>query len=261
MSAKRLSGLVLAVGMLAAVIPATVFAAGGSYWNVAGTYDVNVNYASVDYGETLTLAQAGPGTITGTSIGAPCTSLCTNFTITSGSVVGDNVTFVTGSPFPITFTGTIAADGSMSGTWLDGPGGLGRDGTWSTTSGTATSVSVDTHAKTDLVPYPSGAAVGSVIFNGSAGSPNNLELTLQLKKVAPNTSYDVWLFLDTYASGQGHVVGTLTTNGVGNGTFHVNTAVAPGIHTVAIDVTLHGSGNDVFVTPGLYGQDLYLLFR
>ena len=37
--------------------------------------------------------------------------------------------------------------------------------------------------------------------------------------------------------------------------------VSPGIHTVAIDVTLHGSGNDVFVTPGLYGQKLFMFFK
>jgi hypothetical protein len=47
----------------------------------------------------------------------------------------------------------------------------------------------------------------------------------------------------------------------GNGTFHVNTAVTPGIHTVAIDITLHGSSSDVYVTPGLYGQNLFLYFQ
>ncbi len=122
-------------------------------------------------------------------------------------------------------------------------------------------MSVNSHEKTDLVPYPPGAAVGAVIFNSSAGNPSNLEMTVQLRNATPNTSYDVDLFLDTFASGQGVVVGTLTTNGVGNGTFHVNTQVTPGVHTVAVDVTLHGSGNDVFVTPGLYGQNLFMAFR
>lgn len=42
---------------------------------------------------------------------------------------------------------------------------------------------------------------------------------------------------------------------------HVNTFVAPGIHTVAVDVTLHGGFNDVYVTPGLYGLNLFLYFR
>ncbi|MEP7360221.1 MAG: hypothetical protein ABI744_01445 [Chloroflexota bacterium] len=251
----------MALGLASALLPAMTLAAGSSYWNVAGTYGVNVEYLSVNYSETLVLTQVGTGTITGTSLGSPCSPGCSDFTVTSGSVVGDNVTIVATSPFTVTLTGLIAADGSMSGTWADGAGGLGRSGTWWTTSGHATRVNVSSHANSDLVPYPSGTPVGSVIFNSSAGNPNNLELTLQLKKVSPNTSYDVWLFIDTYASGQGYVVGTLTTNGVGNGTFHVNTFVTPGIHTVAVDVTLHGSPNDVFVTPGLYGQNLWLFLK
>lgn len=71
----------------------------------------------------------------------------------------------------------------------------------------------------------------------------------------------VYLFLDTYASGQGVVVGTVMTNGVGNGIFHVNTQVTPDIHSVAVDVTLHGSGSDLFVTTGLYGLNLLMYFR
>lgn len=114
--------------------------------------------------------------------------------------------------------------------------------------------------KTDLVPYPTGPAVGAVIFNNSAG-PNNLEVTVQLRSVTPDTAYDVYLFLDGNASGTGVVLGTVTTNGAGNATFHANTAVPVGSHRVAIDVTLHGSGNDLFVTPGLYAQDLIMTFR
>ena len=64
-----------------------------------------------------------------------------------------------------------------------------------------------------------------------------------------------------WASGSGVVVGTFTTNGVGNGTFHVNTQVSPGFHTVAIDVTRAGSGADVYVTAGLYEQNLWLYFQ
>jgi len=259
MSVKRLGALVLALGLLGA-LPATALAAGSSYWNVAGTYSVNVIYSSVTYPETLVLTQSGTGTITGASLGSPCLNGCADFTITSGSVVGDAVTFVATVPFTVTLAGLIAADGSMSGTWADGAPGT-RAGTWATTSGAANFRDVSTHAQADLVPYPNGAPVGGVIFNSSAGSPNNFEMTLMLKKVSPNMTYDVWLFLDTNASGQGTVVGTFTTNGVGNGTFHVNTYVAPGIHTVAVDVTLHGSFNDVYVTLGLYGQNLFMYFQ
>ena len=258
MSVRRLAALLMTFGLLGAMIPATALAAVSSYWNVAGTYSVNVVYLGTTYPETLVLTQTGVGTITGTSLAC---SACTTFTITSGSVVGDAVTFVATAPFTLTLTGAIAADGTMAGSWADGTGGLGRIGTWATTSGAATYLDASTHAKTDLVPYPTGPAVGAVIFNSSAGSPNNLELTLMLKKVSPNKSYDVYLFLDGNTSGTGVVVGSLTTNGVGNGTFHVNTYVTPGIHTVAVDVTLAGSGNDVYVTPGLSGLDLFLYFR
>ena len=117
--------------------------------------------------------------------------------------------------------------------------------------------------KTDLVTYGPvvyGPVVGSVIFNNPSG-PDNLGLTVQLKKVTPDTAYDIYLFVDGWASGTGIVLGTVTTNVVGNATFHANTIVTPGLHTVAIDVTLAGSGSDLYVTPGLYGQDLSLTFK
>jgi len=262
MSIKRIATLVMTLGLLGALIPATALAAsGGSYWNVAGTYNVDEtmdnDLPGTVYKETLILTQSGTGTITGTSL------CCALFTISTGSVVGNAITFdgVYGN-LKTRFTGVIAVNGSMSGHWMDVAGGS-RKGHWATTSGHAALVTASSHQKTDLVPYVNqkGPAVGAVIFNSSSGDPNNLALTVQLKKVAPGTSYDVWLFLDTYASGQGHVVGGLMTNGVGNGTFHVDMHVSPGIHTVAIDVKLHGSGNDVFVTPGLYGQNLFMFFK
>jgi hypothetical protein len=262
MSIKRTGTLVMTLCLLGALIPATAVAASGSsYWNVAGTYNVDVtmdnDLPGTVYRETLILTQSGTGTITGTSL------CCALFTISTGSVVGNAITFdgVNGN-LKTRFTGLIAVNGSMSGRWMDIIGGS-RTGHWGTTSGHAALVTASSHQGTVLVPYANqkGPAVGAVVFNSSSGDPNNLELTVQLKKVAIRTSYDIWLFLDTYASGQGHVVGSLRTNGVGNGTFHVNMHVSPGIHTVAIDVTLHGSGNDVFVTPGLYGQNLSMFFK
>jgi hypothetical protein len=79
--------------------------------------------------------------------------------------------------------------------------------------------------------------------------------------VAPDTAYDVYLFVDGNESGTGVVLGTVTTNGVGNVAFHANTAVPAGSHTVAVDVTLAGDGGDVFVTPGLYAQDFSMTFK
>ncbi len=262
MSTRRIGTLVMTLGLLGALIPATALAASGSsYWNVAGTYNVDVtmdgDLPGTVYKETLILTQSGTGTITGTSL------CCALVAISTGSVVGNAISFdgVNGS-LKTRFTGVIAVSGSMSGHWMDISGGS-RTGHWATTSGRATFMTASSHQKTVLVPYANqkAPAVGAVIFNSSSGDPNNLELTVQLKKVAPGTNYDVWLFLDTYASGRGHVVGHLVTNRAGNGTFHVNMHVSPGIHTVAIDVTLHGSGNHVFVTPGLYGQNLFMFFK
>ena len=248
MSVKRVGALVMALGLLGALLPATALGANNSYWNVAGTYAVNVEYLGGNYAETLVLTQSGTGTITGTSL------CCSLFTITGGTVVGDTITINGnngGGGLTLLMTATITPDGDMvDGTWGTTPDL--RGGKWWTTSGQAKAVNVSTHAKADIFQVGvNGADYGAVIFNSSAGNPNNLELTLQLKKVTPDTAYDVYLFLDTYASGSGVVVGTFTTNGVGNGTFHVNTHVSPGFHTVGIDVTLHGSGADLYVTKGL----------
>ena len=90
----------------------------------------------------MILTQTGTGTITGSWLGHPCSPTCQDFTSISGSVVGNSVTIVATVPFTVTLTGAIAADGSMSGNWADGAGGLGRAGAWSTTSGAATLVSV-----------------------------------------------------------------------------------------------------------------------
>src|SRR4051794_15194748 len=40
-----------------------------------------------------------------------------------------------------------------------------------------------THEETDLVLYPTEDVAGSVIFNSSAGNPNNLEMTVKLRNV------------------------------------------------------------------------------
>ena len=130
MSSMRLRALVMALGLTAALLPATAVAAGSSYWNVAGTYNVNVTYLGTIYPETLVLTQSGTGTITGTSLGPPCSPSCSTFTITSGSVVGDTITMMATSPFTLTLTGVIAADGTMSGSWADGAGGSGAGNRW-----------------------------------------------------------------------------------------------------------------------------------
>jgi len=108
-------------------------------------------------------------------------------------------------------------------------------------------------AKADKVDLTLAAAFpdlpggGAVIFNNSSG-PNNLKVTVQLKKVTPDFTFDVYLFVDGAWYG-GAPVGTITTNGVGNATFHMNAQVAAGGHYVAVDVALPVSGADQYLAP------------
>ena len=67
--------------------------------------------------------------------------------------------------------------------------------------------------KMDLVPAVANAPGGGfVVFNNSAGTSQSFEMELALKKVAPNTAYDIYLFVDGTVSGD--KIGTVTTNGL-----------------------------------------------
>lgn len=117
--------------------------------------------------------------------------------------------------------------------------------------------------KVELVPcpinYPDPENLppggGFVIFNDSAGAGHNLELTVSLKGVEPDTAYDIYLFVDGgwYA---GEKAGTVTTNKRGNANFHMNALIEEGEHTLAIDVTKEGSGSDVYETPGIHDKPM-----
>ena len=114
-------------------------------------------------------------------------------------------------------------------------------------------VAIPTLAKANNVDLTAAATTtglsggGAVIFNNSSG-PNNLEVTVQLKGVTANFTYDVYLFVDGVWYG-GAPVGTVTTNGQGNATFHVNAHVTPGTRSLDVDVALPVSGTDQYLTP------------
>ena len=120
--------------------------------------------------------------------------------------------------------------------------------------------------KANLVPcpinYPTTPPPGGgfVVFNNSAG-PDNLEMTVALKGVKPNTDYDIYIFVDG-AWLNGALSGTVTSNEQGNANFHLNTAVTSGTHTLNIDVTLKGSGLDVYELPGIHiGGGVTMTFK
>jgi hypothetical protein len=95
---------------------------------------------------------------------------------------------------------------------------------------------------------------GFVVFNNSAGE-NNLQLTVALKKVTPETAYDIYLFVNQTASGT--KLGTVMTNEVGNATFHLNTKVALGAHALGIDVVYEGTGSDLYLSDNFYCNPPY----
>jgi len=111
---------------------------------------------------------------------------------------------------------------------------------------------VQTYGPGSTLPLPPGG--GFVIFNNTSG-PNNLVMTLSLKGVQPNTEYDIYLGVDTW--GTPGKVGTVKTNGQGNANFHLNTAVSrPGTHALNVDVTLKGSGSDIYELPGIHDSPM-----
>ena len=103
-------------------------------WDVAGSYEINVEYLGNGYSETLILTQSG-SIITGESLDTnPPGSF---FTVYDGSVVDDDIEiYANKGSLIVHMTGTIAFDGSMSGYWKDEYPGT-REGTWSTTEGKA----------------------------------------------------------------------------------------------------------------------------
>jgi len=297
---RTVSGLVVAALLtfaVAAPVGATTAISGGNDVSARPSLDSYSNFVIVDRNNPI----SGAGVLTSWSFWAGATSGVNLVVVRAATVVamspmvtpsttgvavttalspalpvqaGDYVGLYFASTGVVPFSGI--ASGGTSGTVLYTANGSGVPAVGGTLTKEGEvdriySVSVSgivpgSHEKTDLVPYPTGSAVGAVIFNSSAGNPNNLELTVQLKKVTPDTTYDIYIYLDqpgTSINGFGHPLATLTTNGVGNGTVHVNATIPEGIHTVGVDVVLHGdvNGYDVYVTPGLYGQNLFMFFK
>lgn len=119
-------------------------------WDTTGDYIVAMEYLGSDYSHDVSLAQDEIGNLTGSG-GSPAGGNTYSWTITDGTVSGDTIQFTanyTASPDAVdpqttlVVEGTIAEDGSMSGTWSDNYAGETRTGTWSTSEGVATSYPV-----------------------------------------------------------------------------------------------------------------------
>lgn len=114
-------------------------------WDTTGNYVINMNYLGTDYAHDMSLTQDNTGMLTGNG-GSPAGANVYTWVITSGSVSGNAVDFYanyTATADAVTpqttmhVMGTVALNGSMSGTWSDNYQGGARSGTWMTVSGTA----------------------------------------------------------------------------------------------------------------------------
>ena len=134
-------------------------------WNATGTYVIDMNYLGPNYAHDMVLTQDNMGNLTGNGghpAGGPHTY---TWVITSGTVSGDSIDFFanyTASADAVTpqtvlhVMGTIAQDGSMSGTWSDNYQGGTRAGTWMSTLGNAVAIPASTTAKVTIVKYIDG---------------------------------------------------------------------------------------------------------
>jgi hypothetical protein len=134
---KSTNGLI-AAALLSLLLGMPSHAFAGTQCNVVGSYVIDVELGGAHYLEDLVLtgtSSALTGTLELVGGGSP-------WTIDSGSVVGDDFAFDGFfDPFPALrahFSGEIAEDGTMGGTWEDTTPVLGfRSGTWATTIGLA----------------------------------------------------------------------------------------------------------------------------
>lgn len=160
--------------MASAALSALVFApfstsmnaeAASPNWDASGSYVAAFNYLGSDYAHDMSLSQDSSGNLTGSG-GSPAGSNTYTWVITSGSVDGDTIDFYadyTATADAVTpqttmhVTGTVASDGSMSGTWSDNYQGASRSGTWMTVSGMADELSASLAAEDfGVVDYDTG---------------------------------------------------------------------------------------------------------
>ncbi len=118
-----------------------------SKWDVSGNYNLafNLHNDATMYTHAASLTQTG-GSVSGSGYFPIVGPHQYEWTITSGSVTGNTITFTADYTFgadavtPLTtmiVNGTIASNGAMSGTWTDNYLGGSRSGEWSATAGTA----------------------------------------------------------------------------------------------------------------------------
>ncbi len=141
-SILKLTALALLIAPFGVALPAL---AAAPQWDTTGSYVITMNYLGTGYPHDMTLAQAADGTLTGNG-GNPVGANVYTWVLTSGTVSGNTISFTANytatadavtPQTTINVVGTIASDGTMSGSWSDNYRGGVRTGSWTSTTGTA----------------------------------------------------------------------------------------------------------------------------
>lgn len=146
------------------------------YWDVSGNWVIAVNNEAYLHDYTFTMTSLEDGTFTGVG-GYPAGAMDYSFDeiVVNGQITGDNIAFtatyynpLTGLPtgYSWTATGTIAADGTLSGT---GTSGVSE---WHSTFGEATQISETCYWNyfVKIVAVPDDATLTDGIWYASDGT-------------------------------------------------------------------------------------------
>jgi hypothetical protein len=163
-------------------------------WNIGNVSEIAISLSGVDYLHITNLTQSGTA-ITGGTIVYPGYAK----QITSGSVIGDHVeiwaVYTLGGSGTLHLTGTIANDGSITGTWTDtwpdehGP--VLRTGDWRNTIGAA----VKTHTGDIYWPGLFTSTVPSFTFVTDAYGSGSWHINLKDSDFASSGDHtlSVWI--------------------------------------------------------------------
>ena len=147
-AAITMTALVCSTFAFALMASAPFARAAAPNWDTTGSYVASFDYLGTDYLHDMSLAQDSSGNLTGSGGNPAGGPHVYEWTIDSGSVSGDSIDFTvhytmgSDATSPLTtmhVLGTIASNGTMSGTWTDNYQGGSRAGTWETTVGAASS--------------------------------------------------------------------------------------------------------------------------
>lgn len=231
---KLLTKILIAVLMVPLAMTLTTNAVSPS-WNVTGNYTFTFNLGG-DYAHHVTLSQDIAGNITGNGgypAGGPDVY---SWSITSGNTTANNINFTAqytvgaDALSPLTtmnVTGTIALDGTMSGTWTDNYQGGSRYGTWKSTSGTASPI----------------VTTSMVVVTGNTSAGENMPGWMFNRDITTATPYVFDTTASSIGSGSLHIlpIGATATDKMVAENF-INTPIS-NVKSISYDFRIGSTGN------------------